>query len=31
MQFADEKGNKFTALQKPQNFSIWCDLSSGKK
>ena len=30
MQFADKKGNRFTALQKPQNFSIWCDLSSGK-
>jgi len=30
MQFADKKGNRFTALQKPQKFSIWCDLSSGK-
>ncbi len=30
MQFADKNGNRFTALQKPQSFSIWCDLSSGK-
>lgn len=30
LQFADKKGNRFTALQKPQKFSIWCDLSSGK-
>jgi len=30
MQFADKKGNRFNALQKPQKFSIWCDLSNGK-
>lgn len=30
LQFADKKGNRFTALQKPQKFSIWCDLGSGK-
>lgn len=30
LQFADKKGNRFTTLQKPQKFSIWCDLSSGK-
>lgn len=30
MQFADKKGNRFSALQKPLNFSIWCDLSNGK-
>ena len=30
MQFADKKGNRFTALQKPQKFSIWCDLASGE-
>lgn len=31
MQFSDEKGNRFTLMQKPKKFSIWCDLKSGKK
>jgi len=30
MQFADKKGNRFTLMQKPQEFSIWCDLGNGK-
>ena len=30
LQFADKKGNRFTAFQKPQNFSISCDLNTGK-
>lgn len=29
MQFADRRGNRFTSLQKPQKFTIWCDLSNG--
>jgi len=30
MQFADEKGNRFTLMQKPQKFTIWCDLENGE-
>jgi hypothetical protein len=30
MQFADKKGNRFTLMQKPQKFTIWCDLRNGK-
>lgn len=30
MQFADKKGNRFSSMQKPQKFSIWCDLNTGK-
>ncbi len=30
MQFADEDGNRFDILKKPQKFSIWCDLGDGK-
>jgi len=29
MQFADKDGNRFTALMKPQNFSISCSTSKG--
>ena len=31
MEFADEKGNRFSIFQKPLNFSIWCELSNEKK
>jgi hypothetical protein len=30
MQFADKKGNRFSSMQKPQKFSIWCDLNTEK-
>lgn len=30
MQFADDDGNRFDMMKKPQTFSIWCDLSDGK-
>jgi len=30
MQFADDDGNRFDMMKKPQKFSIWCDLSNGK-
>ena len=30
MQFADDDGNRFDIMKKPQKFSIWCDLSNGK-
>src|ERR1039458_4380089 len=31
MTFADGDGNRFTTMQKPQSFDIWCDLDGGKK
>jgi hypothetical protein len=31
LQFADKQGNRFDAMKKPQNFSIWCDLKNEKK
>jgi len=30
LQFADKDGNRFSMMQKPQKFSIWCDLGDGK-
>ena len=29
-QFADDDGNRFSFIQKPQKFSIWCDIKGGK-
>jgi len=31
MQFADDEGNRFDIMKKPQRFSIWCDLPDGNK
>ncbi len=30
LQFADEDGNRFDMMKKPEKFSIWCDLPGGK-
>jgi hypothetical protein len=30
MQFADDDGNRFDLMKKPQNFSIWCDIENDK-
>lgn len=30
LQFADDDGNRFNMMVKPQRFSIWCDLGGGK-
>jgi hypothetical protein len=30
LQFADDEGNRFDMMKKPQKFSIWCDSSAGK-
>lgn len=30
MQFADKDGNRFSIMQKPQKFTIWCDLAGDK-
>ena len=30
LQFADDDGNRFDMMKKPQKFSIWCDLGGEK-
>ncbi len=30
LQFADDDGNRFNMMIKPQKFTIWCDLREGK-